>query len=157
MRAIRSPYSTTGARDIGPQSVSARNLSKGDLANRSVVQESFQRLKPDAVMHFASNTLVPASMVHPGMYLGDNISNAVNLLDACVAAGMKHFVFSSSCAGTSHTRTVTSRIGNRRRHVERFLVCTGLTRGWLARGILDGDRFRSSCRRDIRRPCRRQR
>ena len=79
---------------------------EGDLANRSVVQESFQRLRPDAVMHFASNTLVPASMVHPGMYLGDNISNAVNLLDACVATGTKHFVFSSSCAIFGVPKTV---------------------------------------------------
>jgi UDP-glucose 4-epimerase len=79
---------------------------EGDLANRSVVQESFQRVRPDAVMHFASNTLVPASMVHPGWYLGDNISNAVNLLDACVAAGTKHFVFSSSCAIFGVPKTV---------------------------------------------------
>ncbi|HVM62096.1 MAG TPA: UDP-glucose 4-epimerase GalE [Verrucomicrobiae bacterium] len=71
---------------------------EGDLKNRPLVLQHLQRLRPDAVMHFASNTLVGASMTNPGIYLGDNISNAVNLLDACLAAGTKHFVFSSSCA-----------------------------------------------------------
>jgi UDP-glucose 4-epimerase len=71
---------------------------EGDLANRSLVLETLQRLRPDAIMHFASNTLVFDSMIHPGRYLSDNIANAVNLLDACVATGTKHFVFSSSCA-----------------------------------------------------------
>ncbi|HTS18634.1 MAG TPA: UDP-glucose 4-epimerase GalE [Verrucomicrobiae bacterium] len=82
---------------------------EGDLKNRPFVLESFQRLRPDAVMHFASNTLVGASMTNPGIYLGDNISNAINLLDACVAAGTKHFVFSSSCAifGVPKTEFIT--------------------------------------------------
>jgi len=78
----------------------------GDLANRSLVVEILQRFRPDAVMHFASNTLVPVSMVRPGIYLADNVSNAVNLLDACVAAGTKHFVFSSSCAIFGVPKTV---------------------------------------------------
>ncbi len=71
---------------------------EGDLANRALLLDAMKRVRPDAVMHFASNTLVPASMIHPGWYLGDNVSNAVNLLDACVANGVKNFVFSSSCS-----------------------------------------------------------
>ena len=71
---------------------------EGDLNNRALLMDAMKRVRPDAVMHFASNTLVPVSMIHPGWYLGDNISNAVNLLDACVANGVKNFVFSSSCS-----------------------------------------------------------
>jgi UDP-glucose 4-epimerase len=37
-------------------------------------------------------------MIQPGKYLGDNVANAVNLLDACVDAGVRRFVFSSTCA-----------------------------------------------------------
>jgi len=70
----------------------------GDLADRSLLFNSLRALRPDAVMHFASNTLVSASMSHPGRYLGDNVANAVNLLDACVDAGVRCFVFSSTCA-----------------------------------------------------------
>jgi UDP-glucose 4-epimerase len=71
---------------------------QGDLANRATLLEEMKRVRPDAVMHFASNTLVPVSMIRPGIYLGDNVANAVNLLDACVAAGVKNFVFSSTCS-----------------------------------------------------------
>jgi UDP-glucose 4-epimerase len=81
-------------------------LIEGDLANRASLVESMQEARPDAVMHFASNALVPASMTHPGRYLGDNVNNAVNLLDACVAAGVKKFVFSSTCAIFGVPRTV---------------------------------------------------
>jgi UDP-glucose 4-epimerase len=81
-------------------------LVEGDLANAPFVLDAMQRVRPDAVMHFASNTLVPASMVYPGRYLGGNVSNAVNLLDACVAVGVKKFVFSSTCAIFGVPKTV---------------------------------------------------
>ena len=71
---------------------------EGDLADRSLLFKSLRSVRPDAAMHFASNTLVSLSMSQPGKYLGDNVSNAVNLLDACVDAGVKRFVFSSTCA-----------------------------------------------------------
>ncbi len=71
---------------------------EGDLADRALLFKCLRALRPDAVMHFASNTLVPLSMTQPGKYLGDNVANAVNLLDACVDAGVRRFVFSSTCA-----------------------------------------------------------
>jgi len=71
---------------------------EGDLANRSLLRRALQDFRPEAVMHFASNTLVSASMTQPGRYLGDNVANAVNLLDACIEAGVGRFVFSSTCA-----------------------------------------------------------
>ena len=85
---------------------------EGDLANRAALLETMQRVRPDAVMHFASNTLVPASMVYPGRYLGDNVANAVHLLDACVGAGVKKFVLSSTCAifGVPQTVPITENL-----------------------------------------------
>ena len=71
---------------------------EGDLADRSLLFKTLRSRRPDAVMHFASNTLVSASMTNPGIYLGGNVTHAVNLLDACVDAGVGRFVFSSSCA-----------------------------------------------------------
>jgi UDP-glucose 4-epimerase len=71
---------------------------EGDLADRSLLFKTLRSLRPDAVMHFASNTLVSVSMTQPGKYLGDNVANAVNLLDACVDAGVRRFVFSSTCS-----------------------------------------------------------
>ena len=78
---------------------------QSDLADCEAISQSMWNCRPDAVMHFASNTLVGVSMTQPGKYLGDNVSNAVHLLDACVATGVKRFVFSSSAAASSRRQS----------------------------------------------------
>ncbi len=42
--------------------------------------------------------LVGESMTNPGKYFGNNVGNGVKLLEAAVAAGVRKFVFSSTCA-----------------------------------------------------------
>ena len=49
-------------------------------------------------MHFAANALVGESMQNPSKYFRNNVAAGVNLLDAMVDAGVKRFVFSSTCA-----------------------------------------------------------
>jgi UDP-glucose 4-epimerase len=79
---------------------------EGDLADRSLLFKCLRSFRPDAVMHFASHSLVPESMTQPGKYLGGNVANAINLLDACVDAGIGRFVFSSTCAIFGLPKTV---------------------------------------------------
>jgi UDP-glucose 4-epimerase len=79
---------------------------EGDLADRSLLFKCLRSFQPDAVMHFASHSLVPASMTQPGKYLGENVGNAIHLLDACVDAGVGRFVFSSTCAIFGLPKTV---------------------------------------------------
>jgi len=71
---------------------------EGDLADRPVLFTTLERWRPEAVMHFAANALVPESMTNPGKYFRNNVGNGVNLLDGCVQAGVRKFVFSSTCA-----------------------------------------------------------
>jgi len=71
---------------------------QGDLADRSVIKRAMGEIKPDAVMHFAANALVGESMSNPSKYFRNNVSAGINLLDAAVEAGVKKFVFSSTCA-----------------------------------------------------------
>jgi UDP-glucose 4-epimerase len=71
---------------------------EGDLANREQIAEAMNSAKPDAVMHFAANALVGESMTNPSKYFRNNVSAGINLLDAAVGAGVKKFVFSSTCA-----------------------------------------------------------
>jgi UDP-glucose 4-epimerase len=52
----------------------------------------------EAVIHFAASALVGESMTNPSKYFRNNVANGVNLLDAAVGAGVKKFVFSSTCA-----------------------------------------------------------
>ena len=52
--------------------------------------------RPEAIMHFASNTLVGESVEKPFLYLGDNVQNGLNLLQAAVDHGVQRFIFSST-------------------------------------------------------------
>jgi len=69
---------------------------KGDLADRPAVRALFKDHQVDAVMHFASYTLVGESMEHPFMYLGENVTNGLNLLHEAVGHGVRRFILSST-------------------------------------------------------------
>jgi UDP-glucose 4-epimerase len=73
-------------------------LIVGDLSDQELITKSIQGARADAVMHFAANALVGESMQNPGKYFLNNVGNGVKLLNACVAGGVKKFVFSSTCA-----------------------------------------------------------
>jgi UDP-glucose 4-epimerase len=47
-------------------------------------------------MHFASHTLVGESMQVPFRYLGENITNGLNLLQSAVRHDVRHFILSST-------------------------------------------------------------
>ena len=68
------------------------------LSERAKLAALLGEFKPEAVVHFAAFSLVGESMVDPGKYFQNNVTNGLNLLDACVASGVKKFVFSSTCA-----------------------------------------------------------
>ncbi len=80
------------------QAVKFGPLARGDLMDRASIDAALQRWEPVAVMHFAALSLVGESMRDPGTYWRVNVTGALNLLEATVAAGVKNFVFSSTCA-----------------------------------------------------------
>ncbi|MCK9588385.1 MAG: UDP-glucose 4-epimerase GalE [Terrimicrobiaceae bacterium] len=71
---------------------------QGDLADRTVIGHALGEASPDAVMHFAAHALVGESMQNPSKYFRNNVCSGINLLDAAVEAGVRKFVFSSTCA-----------------------------------------------------------
>lgn len=71
---------------------------QGDLLNRAEIDAAFEQYQPVAVMHFAALSQVGDSMKQPGIYWRNNVEGSLNLIEAAVAAGCKHFVFSSTCA-----------------------------------------------------------
>ncbi len=71
---------------------------QADLADRDTVFSAVRNAGAEAVIHFAAHALVGESMTDPSKYFRNNVSNAINLADAAVAAGVKKFVFSSTCA-----------------------------------------------------------
>ncbi len=71
---------------------------EGDLADSELVRRTLEEYDIEAVMHFAAYAYVGESMREPGKYFENNVSNALKLLDAMAATGVRHFVFSSTCA-----------------------------------------------------------
>jgi UDP-arabinose 4-epimerase len=73
-------------------------LVEGDLADRKLLADTLDRFAVAAVIHFAAFAYVGESMEKPGLYFQNNVVNTLTLLDAMLAAKVRHIVFSSSCA-----------------------------------------------------------
>ena len=52
----------------------------------------------DLVMHFAGSTYVGESVLNPRKYFHNNVQNGLALVNAAMDAGVRYFIFSSSCA-----------------------------------------------------------
>ncbi len=69
---------------------------EGDLADKAMVRSTLSDHRPKAIMHFASYSLVGESVENPLKYLGDNVTNALNLLDAALEFEVERFILSST-------------------------------------------------------------
>lgn len=69
---------------------------EGDLADRAAVDAVFAEHRPDAVLHFASHTLVGESMEKPFLYLGQNITNGLNLFQSALEHNVRRLIMSST-------------------------------------------------------------
>jgi UDP-arabinose 4-epimerase len=73
-------------------------LVEGDVAEGDLIRRVLTEHEIEAVIHFAASAYVGESIVHPRKYFRNNVSNSLNLLDAMQDTGVKHLVFSSTCA-----------------------------------------------------------
>lgn len=81
------------------ESVASRAaLMVGDIGDRAALDGVFQKVQPEAVLHFAAWIEAGESMQDPAKYFRNNSLNALNLLECMVAQGVKRFVFSSTAA-----------------------------------------------------------
>ncbi|MGA2005861.1 MAG: UDP-glucose 4-epimerase GalE [Terriglobales bacterium] len=71
-------------------------LIEGDIADQAKLHRVLPRV--DAVMHFAAYAYVGESVTNPRKYFRNNAVDALSLLNSCVDEGVRHFVFSSTCA-----------------------------------------------------------
>lgn len=70
----------------------------GDTGDKQLVTQLLKDHNIDSVIHFAAHTIVPESVSNPLKYYGNNTCCTRNLLECCVDAGVKHFIFSSTAA-----------------------------------------------------------
>jgi UDP-glucose-4-epimerase GalE len=85
---------STGHRDLARWG----HLEVGDLRDADRVDRVLARYKPASVLHFAGSAYVGESVRDPGKYFDNNVCASLALLEACVRAGVRDVVFSSSCA-----------------------------------------------------------
>src|ERR1022692_2967286 len=71
-------------------------LVEGDILDPAALWPVLARV--DAVMHFAAHAYIGESVEHPRKYFRNNVLGALRLLDSALDAGIRHIVFSSSCA-----------------------------------------------------------
>jgi UDP-glucose 4-epimerase len=69
-----------------------------DVNDTLLLTDLLARRRIDAVMHFAALAAVGESVQQPLLYYRHNVAGIVSLLEACAAAGVTRFVFSSSCS-----------------------------------------------------------
>lgn len=71
-------------------------LVEGDIADDAKLRSVLKRV--DGVMHFAAHAYVGESVENPRKYFKNNVEAALHLLNATLDAGIRRFVFSSTCA-----------------------------------------------------------
>jgi len=69
---------------------------EGDLRSRDLVDDVLREHHPDAIMHFASKSLVGESMEDPMLYLDQNVRCGANLMHSAVEHGVDRFILSST-------------------------------------------------------------
>jgi len=73
-------------------------LVRGDVSDGALVQRVVKEHKIDAVVHFAARIVVPESVADPLGYYFANTVKSRALIEALVAAGVPHLIFSSTAA-----------------------------------------------------------
>ena len=73
-------------------------LYRGDVGDETLLARIFAEQGTRAVMHFAGSIVVPESVEKPLDYYFNNTVKSRALIAAAVAAGVPHFIFSSTAA-----------------------------------------------------------
>lgn len=73
-------------------------LVVGDIHDAALVEQVCNEYGVTAIIHFAAYKSVGESMQSPGRYWHNNIDGTATLVEAGLRAGVRDFVFSSSCS-----------------------------------------------------------
>lgn len=86
-----------GHRDLVEQVLQVK-LIEGDTNDQALLNNLFKTHDIAAVMHFSAYAYVGESVTDPAKYYRNNVTGTLTLLEAMLAASVKKFVFSSTCA-----------------------------------------------------------
>jgi len=132
-----------GHRDL-VEKVLEVELVVGDTSDRALLDSLFASHNISAVMHFSAYAYVGESVTDPAKYYRNNVVGTLSLLEAMLAADIKKFVFSSTCA----TYGVPSKIPLTEDHPQNPINPYGATKLMVERILSDFDaayNFNSVC------------
>lgn len=81
-----------------PEHIPGVPLVIGELSDEGALKDLFSENEFDAVIHFASESLVGESVKNPDKYFRRNVSGGITLLSTMSKAGVRKMVFSSSAS-----------------------------------------------------------
>jgi len=81
----------------------------GDAGNQQLVATLIAKHRVDAIIHFAGSVVVADSVVDPLGYYRNNSVNSRALIETAMKEGVRHFVFSSTCAVYGNPERVPAR------------------------------------------------
>ncbi len=141
-RLARSDYAVTTLDNLSlghRDAVLAGDFVHGDLLDKEGLARVFASRRFDVVMHFAASACVGESVRDPRTYYSNNVIGALNLLSAMLDAGVRRFIFSSTCATygipveipitESHRQLPINPYGNTKLVIERVLQDYGSAYG----------------------------
>lgn len=70
----------------------------GNIGDKALLSDLLRRYNVNAVIHFAGSLVVPESVENPLAYYENNTVASRNLIESCIQAQVKHFIFSSTAA-----------------------------------------------------------
>ncbi|HEV3155048.1 MAG TPA: UDP-glucose 4-epimerase GalE [Candidatus Baltobacteraceae bacterium] len=73
-------------------------LVKADVGDTEAIAETVRKYGVTGAVHFAAFAAVGESVVDPGLYYENNVVQTCQLVTALRDAGVRHMVFSSTCA-----------------------------------------------------------
>jgi UDP-glucose 4-epimerase len=76
----------------------ATTVVEGDIHDTARLRRAMEERGVNAVMHFAAWLSVGDSVKDPAGYYRNNVCGTLSVLDAMIGAGVRHLVFSSTCA-----------------------------------------------------------
>ncbi len=115
-------------------SIGAVPLVVGTTADRDLISSTIRDHGVDAIIHFAAYKAAGESMEQPERYFRNNVAGTLTLLEAAHAEGVRHLVFSSTCAvyGTPTLVPVaeSAPLGPESPYGESKLMCEQMLRWW---------------------------
>ncbi len=105
---------------------------EGRVEDDPFVQALLNEHQIKAIMHFAGSVVVPESVENPLKYYRNNTAASRSLIESAVAAGVPHFIFSSTAATYGTPERVPAQEGDRKLPINPYGMSKLMTEHMLA-------------------------